>query len=700
MHIRGRFRPHPRGFGFLHVVTDDGHTAASVTVPRDNGAAVTADRIFVPPPVARGLIADDLVEADIAADDKGVTATTARAVEQPRRMLVGAVTHGAGRLVMEPDSALGSGWIHLDASVEQQVSQAVGRIIVVLRADDGSRPSGRALVAGPFVAGSPQAIRAIATVVTLDRVAPQLVPGGAHGAQLDDSAAAMTHTRLVGLLAGGARGGAAGLDTTGAIPGAAIEPVDRTDEWCVTIDDRHARDLDDAFHATWDGADDSLVQVAIHIADAAGAVGIHSAADMYARTVAATAYLAVGSNAPMLDPQLSEDALSLLSNVERRVLSVRFGVDPRGEIVQSNVELATIRSRAQLSYAAVEQWLAGDHAELANEVSDDLVTIDSLLTAGAEASRRLGVARDARGTFEALFADAAWVPTLVDGRLAVADAEPHVNAYRMIERLMVAANETVAQTLADANIPALYRAHAGLDAERLERLQAAAELAGVDLVVDDDTDVGELSEQLLAAIDAAGEEGRASDRDLLIAAVTATTARANYDTDPAHHRGLAAAAYTHFTSPLRRYADLVVHRQLRAHLAGETPPYDSATLAALAPWLDARAGALQHLERRERGDLWAQLLDRGFLTDPEPATVTGLTTNGIRIRLPRLGLSGFVTAERALGMPSGQRGHLVVDDHGLTTTSGPWRVGATVTVRFVGLDDTARPIWRLATEDS
>jgi ribonuclease R len=121
-------------------------------------------------------------------------------------------------------------------------------------------------------------------------------------------------------------------------------------------------------------------------------------------------------------------------------------------------------------------------------------------------------------------------------------------------------------------------------------------------------------------------------------------------------------------------------------------------LAALAAWLDARSGAIGHLQARERGELWARLLDRGFLDEPEPATVTGLTNAGIRVRLPRLGVTGFVTAERALDLPAGQRGSLAVDAHGLTTTSGPWRLGSRVHVRFVGLDDTGRTIWRLATE--
>jgi len=263
---------------------------------------------------------------------------------------------------------------------------------------------------------------------------------------------------------------------------------------------------------------------------------------------------------------------------------------------------------------------------------------------------------------------------------------------------MVATNEPVASWLVARGVPALYRTHAGLDPERLARLAAAAELVGVTMPSAAEPSAGaeRITAAILEAVERLSAEGRDDDRDLVVAAATSSTARATYDPDPSHHRGLAASPYTHFTSPIRRYADLVVHRQVRAALGGEAPPHDVEELAALARWLDARASAVGHLHARERGELWARLLDRGFLDAPEPATVTGLSPAGLRLRLPRLGVTGFVTAERALGLASGRRGSLAVDDHGLTTTSGPWRVGSRVEVRFVGLDDTGRTVWRLA----
>ncbi|MFP5307999.1 MAG: RNB domain-containing ribonuclease [Actinomycetes bacterium] len=700
MPVRARFRPHPRGFGFLTPVDADGVTPTTFDAADQDGVTRTFDSAFVPPDLAGRMLADDLVDATVTVDAKGASAAEVSVVDRPRRMLLGRVERGPARLVVSPDPSLGSGWVDLDPGVEQKVAQAVGRQVVVLVAEgDEGKPVARALVAGPFVHGSPQHIRAAAVVVALGGAAPSLVPGGAAGAGLDEAGATATHTRVIGLLAGGGRGGAVGLDPAGAtpVPGADLTPVDRTAEACVTIDSASTRDIDDALTAGWDGTEEGPVQVVVHIADVAGVVAPGSPADLYARTVATTAYLRVGENAPMLDPVLSEGALSLVAGEDRDAVSVSFAVSPRGEVLEVDVEVATVRSAARLTYGAVEAWLDGDGSLLAAEGGEYAETVDAVITNLAEAARRLGAQRDARTTLEDLFEDAELEPGLKDGRLAVLDAEPHAAAYRLVERLMVAANEAVAAWLVERGVPALYRAHVGLDPERHDRLAAAAELAGVSLpsLSDEHAEAAQVIAEVVAAADRLAEAGREEERDLLVTAATGGTARATYDPDPSAHVGLAAGAYTHFTSPIRRYADLVVHRQIRAALAGEAPPHDVDELRGLAGWLDARAGAVNRASARERGDLWARLLDRDVLDGPEEAVVTGLTPNGMRIRLPRLGLTGFVTAERALGLPRGQRGSFEVDEHGLTTTSGPWRVGGRVKVRFATLDDTDRPVFLL-----
>lgn len=691
--VRARFRPHPKGFGFATPVAAD-HRTRTTWTHRGEAGEQTFDSVFVPPDQAKGKLADDLVDLEVEVDEKGASATSVTVVERPITMLVGTVVHGPGALVVEPDPALGTGWVALEGHLEQQLRLAPDRqVVVLLGQDEDGSAIGRALVAGPHVSGSPDAVRASAVVVALNRAAPSLIPGGPAAAGLDPVTANGTATRIIGLLAGGGRGGAAGLDSVGPVPGLDLPGVDRTDELTITIDDATTRDVDDALSAHWDHEPDSDVEVAVHIADAGRAVGLGSPADTYARVMAATSYLEVGANAPMLDPALAEEALSLLPGEERGALSLRARITPTGEVRDAEVELAVMRSDAKLSYAAVEQWLDGDAGPVLRELAlpGDLDEVEDTLIALQEAAQRLGVARDERSTIEELFTQAQVEPAILDGKIRTRPAEPHAEAYRLVERLMVAANEAVAAWLVAHDVPALYRVHSGLDRAALPRVRAAVELADVEVPAlvggDDEVDLDAALTQLMEAIGAVGE---GVTHELLTAVVAGSIARASYEADPSAHRGLASSAYVHFTSPIRRYADLVVHRQIRATLAGEAPPHAADELGPLAGWLDERAGAASYAAIRERNELWAILLDRGFLDDDEPAVITGLTRNGARVRLPRLGITGFLRAEHLLQADKGERASLEVDEHGLTTTSGPWRVGATVPVRVRGRDFSGR----------
>jgi ribonuclease R len=698
--IRARFRPHRRGFGFLTPVADDEATAVTVAVPAADGAVTEADRVFVPPPQARALVADDLVDAEVVVGDKGVVAESVTLVRRLRRLLVGTIERRRGGLVVACDGALSSGWLPLEEQLEGQLNGHDGEQVVVLaRLGEAGAPVAQALVSGPHPAASPHAVRARAVALVLGDTIPSSQGVGPAAVGLDPSAADTLHLRLMGQLASGRRGAAAGLHAGGPVPGAALDGIDRRDEPCVTVDGPASRELDDAVAAAWDGDVASPVHVAVHITDVADVIGVDSDADRYARTVASTAYLTSAPSAPMLDPAVSDSTRSLLPGQDRPALSVRFAVRPDGAVDEAHVEPAWIRSHARLTYQAVEAWLAGEPKPVRTQSDVGGQAIEPTVRAALEAARRLGAERDARLTLEALFDQAELAPVVVDDEVTVALAEPHAQAYRLIERLMVAANETVGGWLAARGVPALYRAHEGIDPAAWQRLAAAAELAGasVPALAAEHGDADRIVGQLLAEVDRLTAEGREADRDLLIAATTGSTARATYDPDPSHHRGLATTAYCHFTSPLRRYADLVVHRQVRAALAGETPPHDVDELSALSGWLMVRAGALSRLEARERADLWARVLQRGELSGRETATVTGITGAGLRVRLARLGLSGFIPAEEALGGDGeGQRATLSTDAHGLTTTSGPWRVGSRIAVAFAGLDDVGRASWRLA----
>lgn len=677
--VQATFRPHPKGFGFATPLEEADWSDDS-------------DSIFVPPQLTRGLLADDVIHVEAVTDDKGARAVAVTVLRRHRRMLSGVVASRAGRDVITPDPSLATSWVALTDTLASQLTPHQNRVVVVLLSDSLTELRAQALIAGPFVDGSPKAVRAKTVTQTFGRITPAAFPG-AHAA-IGMLAASTTHLKLTGQLAGGQRGGASGLDRAGTFPTDVTTFEERRDEPCVTIDGEQSRDLDDAVWAAWDHLDAADVDVAVHIVDAARAIGIGSPADQYARIAAATTYFTVGENAPMLDWALSEDALSLLPGVDRFVLSVRFRVSPTGAISGVTIEPAAIRSRAKLSYGDLDAFMNGDDTALARHSPDPNDNLPHVLDALIEAARRLGTTRDTTGSLSSLFAEITEEPAVIDGRLTVTAATTYPYANRVVERLMVAANETVAGWLNDRHVPALFRNHAGLDATRAPRVFAAADLLGINVTAPED--VAGAGSALIATLISAAENDTDDPRkrDLLLQVLAGTTARANYSAQAASHVGLNAEAYTHFTSPLRRYADLVVHRQVRACLANEPAPYSAEELTDLGQWLDARLGVSAQLASAERAGLWDLLLGRKAVDPHTNATVTAVTKAGLRLRFAARGTSGFLSAQGISG--DGDVNQLDVDPFELATTDRRWQVGQQVAVRCSGTDALGRVNWQLA----
>jgi ribonuclease R len=435
-----------------------------------------------------------------------------------------------------------------------RLETAVGRQIVVLVVDDeDGAPLGRAQVAGPprgrLAAGGPRA----AVVVALGRAAPSLVPGGAAAAGLDPAEAETTHTR---------RGGAAGRRRAGRRrrprrrrrrpgrrPRADRAPRRGLPDRSTT---RPPATSTTPSAPGGTGAGRRPGEVAVHIADVAASVGIDSPADRYARTVASSGYLAVGDNAPMLDPALSEDACSLLPGGDRRVISVRFTVAPtatigdvdgrdrRGRLLGAGVlrlprGLARRTSRPR---TCARSWAARTSSSgccaprwrpPAGSVSTATPGPPSRscsTTPWSPRHRR----RQAHGR-----GGRAPRPGLPARRAA------HGRRERDRRRLAGRARRPRAvpgphgagggplrppgrggRRLAGAEVPSL-RSRPADAATRWRRAGGRRRRAG-DL-------------ELLAEIDRLGDEERHADRDLLVAAATSSMARASYDPDPSHHRG-------------------------------------------------------------------------------------------------------------------------------------------------------------------
>ena len=630
MALTGTVRPHRRGFGFVNLLEPT------------EGPDGPVDSLFIPPPALADLVEGDVVACE-AVDEgrgKGLTAEDVVLLRRTRRLLAGLLFERQGRLVLRPDPSLcNRDWTIPDGALPTGAKAGQGCVLTILDAAlDGSLRRCGDLVAGPVEASSWRWLRLLAAtrhLGAIDRTDPALAADADEALAADLSADPRAST-----------------DAPPEEPVPGDDPLaqvraDLREQPCCTIDGPATRDLDDAIHAV--RLDGGATRVSVHIADAATAVTPGSPLDRRARTRATTTYLPSGPW-PMLPRPLSEGALSLRSGRERRAITVSFTVDAGGDVQAVEVTASTVRSAARLTYAQVEGWLTGETAEEADaghEVTPEVSVPEEVrkaVFAAHEAAERIGACRLARGAGSGgLFTEAEARPTIDGERVTLQREVPTPMASRLVERLMVAANEAVAGWLLGHGAPALYRVQPAPDRERLQQLVGL--LATVGLAVDVEALADPSATEAL--VDAAADAGL--ERTVVAGLVAQGMQRAGYEVDPGSHFGLASGAYVHFTSPIRRYADLVVHRAVHAVLAGDPSGGPSAEeLGRLAGWLDHRAGAASRAERAELKLLWADVLQR-TVAGGRPYTTTALIgavrRAGLRIRVDRFDLVGTVPIE-------------------------------------------------------
>lgn len=322
----------------------------------------------------------------------------------------------------------------------------------------------------------------------------------------------------------------------------------------VTIDAATTTDIDDALSVIPAGPDGAL-RVLVSIADVDAFVPIGSASDNEARLRGTSVYLA-GRVIPMLPETLSSDAVSLHEGRERPTLTAELRIDPEGRVTAVDLYESLIRSHARLTYDAVAELFASGAS---SSVPPGVVpTLRWLRTAAA----RLSAVRAARGGVD-LGRDEAYVSFDPTTREPTGISPRGENeAHRLVERLMVAANEAVAEWLVTRGLPGVFRVHDQPTPDRIEMLSRFAHNLGIE------TGFGAaLSPRGLAAFEA-------QLRGTAIAPTMRTVlgkmlGPARYTVTPSPHFGLAAPLYLHFTSPIRRYADLAVHRIVKRYLRGD-----------------------------------------------------------------------------------------------------------------------------------
>jgi len=444
----------------------------------------------------------------------------------------------------------------------------------------------------------------------------------------------------------------------------------------VTIDPSDARDHDDA---VWAEADPNPANrggwvVIVAIADVASYVRPGSALDKEARKRGNSVYFP-DRVVPMLPERISNDLCSLIENEPRPCLAVRMVFDKDGRKLGHRFLRALMRSAASLTYEQAQSAIDGRLDEVTGPLLDPLLRP----LWGAYAS--LVLARTERGP---LNLDLPERKILLDdkGRVRGVASPPRLDAHRLIEEFMIAANVAAAETLEAKRSPLIYRVHDSPSKEKLASLGEFLSTIGIKLPKSGTLKPAQFN-RILA-------ETRATPTAELVGEVILRSqAQAEYAPGNFGHFGLNLRKYAHFTSPIRRYADLIVHRALVRALGAGTDGLTDTEMGEL----EEIARNISDTERRamaaerETADrlIAAYLADR--IGAKFQARVSGLVRTGLFVRLIETGADGFVPASsigREYFFHDEVRQALVGEDTGLA-----YRLGDPVEVRLVEAIPTA-----------
>ena len=329
--------------------------------------------------------------------------------------------------------------------------------------------------------------------------------------------------------------------------------MDLTDWQTVTIDGEDAKDLDDAVTLT---KEDNIYHLGVHIADVSNYVQGGSALDKEARKRGTSVYLA-DRVVPMLPERLSNGICSLNQGEDRLTLSCLMDIDENGTVVSHKIAETVIRVDRRMSYNQVRCILEDGDTETSREYKD-LVPMFFLMK---ELSALLRKRRHHRGSIDFDFPES---KITLNGAGRAIDVQPYEAnvATEIIEDFMLMANETVAKEYCKGEYPFVYRTHENPDPERIEELLTLLHHQGIQIRKSGQEITPKEIQEILESIQGLPNE-------TMISRLTLRTMKqARYTTECSGHFGLAARYYCHFTSPIRRYPDLQIHRIIRDNIRG------------------------------------------------------------------------------------------------------------------------------------
>ena len=329
--------------------------------------------------------------------------------------------------------------------------------------------------------------------------------------------------------------------------------MDLRDWQMVTIDGEDAKDLDDAVSLTMDHENYIL---GVHIADVSNYVQEHSALDTEALKRGTSVYL-VDRVIPMLPHALSNGICSLNQGEERLALSCIMTVNPKGEIIDHTITESVICVDRRMTYTNVKKILADHDPEVMAEYEPLVPMFEKM----AELAAILRKKRMKRGSIDFDFPETKVILDKNGNPVDIRRYDRNV-ATKLIEDFMLAANETVAAEYYWRELPFVYRTHEQPDSEKIQKLSTFINNFGYSLHIGSDEVHPKELQKLLEKIDGTSEEP-------LISRLTLRSMKqARYTVENTGHFGLAADCYCHFTSPIRRYPDLQIHRIIKDSLRG------------------------------------------------------------------------------------------------------------------------------------
>ncbi len=602
--VIGRITIHPAGYGF--VATDDGQT------------------VFVPAKY-RGLSLDgDQVSLSTWTGVKGIEGRVDSVLARGRARLTGILRRaGAMRMYLEPDDpriATDYGRVALDGVELGREGQAV--VVEITQYPTTANPtiSGRVLK----VLGDPEdprtEIEKILAVASIPTEFPEatLAQAAATPQQLGPSDFA--------------------------------DRIDLRSRRFCTIDPETARDFDDAL-CIEDGPHGGP-RVWVAVADVAHYVRWNDALDREAVIRGVSVYLP-DRVISMLPIQLSAGICSLIPDVDRCAMVVRLVFDRDGAVVEAGLAAAVIRSHARLDYPGVAAALGGDFRGRREVYRPWEAELHRL----AKLSVQLRARRAARGALELEVGEPKVILDADDARLVRdvvrAKGDPAVKgAYSLVEEFMIAANEAVGRYFRQRGVPSVWRIHAP---PVLDRRQSLSQLLGAyNIAVDVDEVATPLGMKKVLDQVAAHPASRA-----LSFLVLRTLTQAVWDTVPIGHFGLASGDYLHFTSPIRRYPDLLVHRLLKHYLHREGQasgggyqkappgPEELAQLAALSSAHERRAMEAE----REAVSMYRSYLMREQVGERYQGVISAVTSFGAFVEIDEPFVEGLIRIDSLAGEP-------------------------------------------------